>query len=101
MDDAGRDVDEGAFADGLLHAVEDDMSAASEDVVEFRGALVVVELCAVDVHGMCPRGGGKFSVLAADEAVTPAASAAFACGVAFMADEERAGHGEVMREEYW
>jgi hypothetical protein len=57
VDDAGRDVDEGTFADGLLDAVEHDGAAAVEDVVEFGGAFVVVELRAVDVHGMRPGGG--------------------------------------------
>jgi hypothetical protein len=57
VDDAGRDVDEGTLADGLLDAVEHDGTATFEDVVELGGAFVVVELRAVDVHGMCPRGG--------------------------------------------
>jgi hypothetical protein len=57
VDDAGRDVDEGAFAHGLFDAVEHDGAAAFEHVVELRGALVVVQLRAVDVHGMRPGGG--------------------------------------------
>src|SRR5262245_44785177 len=46
--DSGRDMHQGAFLDGLLHAVEDDHSSALDHVVKLGGALMVVLASAVD-----------------------------------------------------
>jgi hypothetical protein len=90
VDDAGRDMDEGTLADRLFDAVEHDGAASFEDVVEFGGALVVVEFRAVDVHGMRPSGGVQIGVFTADQSVPPATGAALTRRVAFVADKKRA-----------
>ena len=87
VDDAGWDVDEAAFLDGVLLTVQGDAAFSIEDVVELCGAFVVVGACAVDIHGMRPGGGVQGDVFMADEAVSPAAGAAFSGGVSFMPDE--------------
>ena len=56
MDDAWGNVDEGAWRDGLLNAIQQHRAAAGEDVVELGGAFVVMQLGPINVHGMCPGG---------------------------------------------
>src|SRR5262249_51250431 len=90
MDDAGRDVYQTTLRHGLLHAVEDDAAAAIENVVKLGGTLVVVELGAVDVHGVGPGRGGQSRVLVTDEAVAPAASTSLAGSVPLVPDQQRA-----------
>jgi hypothetical protein len=99
VDDTWRDVDEGTLADGMFDAVEHDRAAAFEDVVDLGGALVVVKLRAVDVHGMRPGGGVQIGVFTTDQSVPPAAGAALSRRVAFMTDELRAGSGH--RRDYF
>src|SRR6516162_9815234 len=90
VDDPGRDVYQTTLRHGLLHPVEDDASAAVEDVVKLGGTLVVVELGAVNVHGVRPSRGGSRRVLVADEAVAPAAGTALAGGVTLVPNQQRA-----------
>lgn len=87
VDDTGRDVNQRAFVNRLLFAIEDDGAAAFEDVIQLGGALVVMKLRSVDVHGMGPGSWMKFDIFATDEAIPPAAGAALAGCVTFVPDQ--------------
>ena len=73
------------FFTGSRVAVEEDRAFAFEDVIEFRGDLVVVQAGSVDVDGVGP--GGDVGVLPADEQVPPAARAPLARSRFFVTDE--------------
>ena len=77
----------------MLDAVECHAAFAFEDEVKLGGALVVMGLGAVNIHGMGPGCRGEGLVLVADEAVAPAAGAAFTGAVAFMPNQNRAAGG--------
>jgi hypothetical protein len=85
VDDSRRNMDERAFLDRMLDAVQQDEAIAVEDVVQLGRPFVVVLLRAVDIDGVRP--GGDVGVLTADEPIAPTAGAALARGFAFVADE--------------
>lgn len=87
MYDAGRDVDEGAFADGMGDAIEQHLTTTFQHIIELGGALVIMQARTINIYSMCPCGRVEGCILMADESVTPAASAALTRGVALMADE--------------
>src|SRR6516225_2058342 len=88
VDDPRRDVYQTALRDGLLPPVEDHAAAPVQYVVKLGGTLVVVQLGAVDVHGVGPGRRGQSRVLVTDEAVAPASSTALAGSVPLVPNQQ-------------
>lgn len=86
---AGRDMDEGSLEDRLFNTIKQNDASSFEDIVEFGGALMVVELCSVDVHRMRPGRRRQAHIFATDQTLPPATGAALTQCVAFVADQQR------------
>ncbi len=91
MDNPRRDVKQRALEYRMLHAVEQNAAIPVENVIKLRRSLVIVRFGAINIYRVRPRRRCERGVLAADQAVTPAAGATLARSVAFVADEKRAG----------
>ena len=86
MHHAGRDVNQAPLFDRMVHTVQRHGPRPFQHVVELGGAFVVVKRRPINVHRMRPGRRRKGSVFMADEPIPPTAGAAFARGVAFVAD---------------
>ena len=91
MDDTRWDVHERAFCHYLINPIQHDHTAALQNVVQLGGALVIMKLGSVNIHGVSPGCRCKGGIFMADQTVTPAAGTAFARGVAFVTDEQGSG----------
>jgi hypothetical protein len=74
VDDARRDVCEGAFGHRMIDAVENEFTFAFDDVIELGADFVIVGFAAVDIDGMDP--ALHVFVPFAEETVAPAAETA-------------------------
>lgn len=92
MNDSGGDMDQGTFENAVLHAIETHCAAAIEDVIEFGGTLVEVQLRSIDVDGVGPRCWRKSSVFAANQAVPPTASAPLSRRMTLVTNKEGSGN---------
>lgn len=87
VDDAGRNMNDGAFAHGMFHAVESDGAFAFEHIIKLGAAFVVMRPCAVNIHRVRPGCDAFVFILPAQQEMTPAASAAFLRRVGFMSNQ--------------
>src|SRR5262249_1065928 len=90
---SGRDVDQSSLGHGLLSSVQKDDTVSLQNIVKLGGALVIVELRSVDVHGMRPRHRSQRRILATDESIAPAAGTSLTLRVPFVTNQEWAGGG--------
>jgi hypothetical protein len=89
VDHARRNVNHGAGPDLALLTIEDHLSFALEDVVEFGGALVKMRPGSVDVDGVRP--SGHILVSLAQQAIAISASAPFLGHFVLVAEDEIGG----------
>jgi hypothetical protein len=77
----------------MRHAVQQDAAFTFEHVIKLRAAFMIVQLRAVNVHCVSPSRYTCTRILAADEPVPPATSAALLRRFSLMPDEQGSGRG--------